>query len=303
MLTTIDRCPKGNLDPPSEDQSIDEIMEPEELLRIIDLCRTIEKKGLNPFEFDVEKALRALKEYLPRWKLLDELLNDAEAIREISRVIRLQSDWIRSRASFAYDPLLIELRIKMLEPDRLAQAFFDSWHPIALLERISPHRLIEALDYWSGISREEETPVVQREQGFLSMEDLYRLNILSNEEFTDLTRSIMDELENLDRSTGGGSTVGTHPKVGYWDFIRAETFEETVKKAYLLSFLITDGSVLMDPLDEIISLSDSEGSKNEALPQSIAISIDSDRFTKGEYELPEGQRPIYDRWKKFGEDK
>jgi len=48
---------------------------------------------------DVPQKLQVLKRLLPQWKLLDELLMDAEALKELSLMVKLQSDWVKRRAS------------------------------------------------------------------------------------------------------------------------------------------------------------------------------------------------------------
>ena len=86
----------------------------EELLRIIDLCRTVMRRGVDPFEVDIMRALKTLKTHLPGWNHLDDLLLDAEALNQLASIIRLQGEWIRHRASLLYvDPVMIELKIRL----------------------------------------------------------------------------------------------------------------------------------------------------------------------------------------------
>ncbi|MCQ5377323.1 MAG: hypothetical protein NO516_04645, partial [Candidatus Methanomethylicia archaeon] len=67
----------------------------EELARIINLCQSISSKSDDPFLVDVPQKLKVLKELLPKWKIIDELLMDAEALKELSIMVKLQSDWVR----------------------------------------------------------------------------------------------------------------------------------------------------------------------------------------------------------------
>jgi len=55
-------------------------MKLDELFRQINFCKTIQKEGTVPFDLDVKKFLETLKQYLKKWKRLDDLLIDAEAI-------------------------------------------------------------------------------------------------------------------------------------------------------------------------------------------------------------------------------
>jgi len=235
----------------------------EDVLRIIDLCRVVKKKGVDPFEVDVEKSLKKLKEYLPKWKVIDEFLADAEAIEELSRIIKLQSDWIVKRASTALDPLLIELKIRMLEKERLAQCLLESWHPIVQLQQISPQRLEEAIAYWNNLSDQDLSLPSPREEDFGEGAEA-----LFSEDFAEEARKLMDELREKGRTK-------------YMEFISAETFEETVKRGYLLSFLIADGHVSVEakPLSEEIFIEPMEGNSDGEV-KSLAISIEYEKWRR-----------------------
>ena len=58
----------------------------ERLQRIINLCREVEEKGLNPFVVDVNDLLAVIREYFPEWRLPEELCLDAEALHHIAAV-------------------------------------------------------------------------------------------------------------------------------------------------------------------------------------------------------------------------
>ena len=74
----------------------------DELFRLIHFCKTIEKEGTDPFDLDVKRFLETLKRYYTKWKSLDDLLVDAEAIAELAKIIELQGKWIKDRASSFY---------------------------------------------------------------------------------------------------------------------------------------------------------------------------------------------------------
>lgn len=223
----------------------------EELLRIIELCRAVERRGIDPFQVDVGRSIEKLRRYLPKWRLLEELLLDAEALERISAIVRLQGDWLKHRASSLYiDPILVELKIGMLEPERLASVFFRSWHPIVVLEQLSQKRLGEGLDYWNSLLPLEERfgqeGPPEGELGLLTREDLVNLKTFSEVEFKDLLEKTLAELREM--AKGG--------KISYKDFVYRGTFGEMVERAYLTSFLVTDGYVELDvkPLEETIFL-------------------------------------------------
>ncbi len=224
-------------------------MKPDELSRLINFCKTIQKEGTDPFDLDVKKFLETLKQYLKKWKHLDDLLLDAEVLSELTKIIKLQGKWIRDRSSSFYiDPGLMELKLKMLEPVQLANALFNSWHPIISMDRLTPRRLKEGLDYWNALlpfsERKEEFPVASTLEITLSIEDLIDLNVLSETEFEDSIKIISKDLEERGR-------------IEYRDFIYEDDFESSIKKAYLTSYLVSEGKAELDinPLEEEIFIS------------------------------------------------
>jgi hypothetical protein len=80
----------------------------------------------------------------------------------------------------------------------------------------------------------------------MEFQELARLGILSKEEFiVAIERAWMKLKEKAD----GG-------EISYWDFINAKTFEETISRAWLVSFLVSYGYATIDvkPLEEEIFL-------------------------------------------------
>jgi len=81
----------------------------ERLERIIDLCKSVEARGLDPFLVDVESIIPIIREYFPEWKSPEELSLDAVTVHQIASAITLQSDWIKHRSTSLYtDPFLIK---------------------------------------------------------------------------------------------------------------------------------------------------------------------------------------------------
>ena len=245
-------------------------MKLDELFRQINFCKTIQKESTDPFDLDVKKFLETLKQYLKKWKHLDDLLLDAEAISELAKIIELQGKWIRDRSSSFYiDPVLMELKLKMLEPAQLANAFFESWHPIISMDRITAKRLKEGLDYWNALlpfsERKEEFPLPSIPETFaFDIEDLIDLNILSRTEFEDSIKAVLKDLEARGR-------------IEYHDFIYDDEFEDSVKKAYLTSYLVSEGKAELDinPLEEEVFISPNKvnAKANTGEVRSIPISL------------------------------
>lgn len=259
----------------------------EDLIRIVEMCKIVENKGLDPFEVEVKKSLEKLRDYLPDWKLLDELLIDAEALNRLSSIIKLQADWIKHRSSSLYvDPFIIELKIRVSENKDLAQALLDSWHSIVRIEQISSERLKDAVDYWNTL-----LPLNERWKdnfthnditiGILNMEDLKKLRIITLENFEKNLEKMINELK---------TKLNGIEQIEYWDYVLAETFEETLKRVYLTSFIVTEDYATMrvDPIEEktyLIPIDDHERLKKEKRRNSIPIVIN------------------YNSWKSFMEKK
>jgi len=254
----------------------------EDLLRIIDLCRVVERSGADPFQIDVRASLETLKKHLPGWRLLDELLLDVEALNKISSVIKLQSEWIRHRASSLFiDPMLVELKIRISSIEELGDALIESWHPIVQLEQIPSKRLLEAMDYWNRLLPlserfGEKLEVEEVELGSLDLEDLIELKILSEVEFNDMLQKLWAELKER---------CGDEGAVEYYKFIHSEDFSETVLRGYLTSFLVTEGyaNLIFNPLEEKVYLKANKAQLQvlkAGPPRSAVVQLNYDAWRK-----------------------
>jgi len=237
---------------------------------VIELCRDVESSSANPFEVDIREKILILKQRLPELKFLDELLVDAEAMLELAQIVKLQDEWLKTRASSLYiDPLLIQLKVKLLPKEALSEALIKSWHPVAQIDQLSPRGLEKAFVYWR-----ELIPISERFKdqfgtygvgpGQVEYADLVSLGVFSREQFESNLSGLHEEL--IRRSNGDW--------VDYREFINAEDFETKVRRAYLLAFLISEGRALLktEPLSGKIwtmGLAD----KVKGLPKSVAISI------------------------------
>ena len=55
----------------------------EDILRLIELCRSVQSSSVNPFEVDIREKLLMLKKHLPEWELIDVMLKDSEALQQL----------------------------------------------------------------------------------------------------------------------------------------------------------------------------------------------------------------------------
>ncbi len=236
------------------------------LLRIIDLCESVSKKGLNPFDVRVGELFDKLRELLPLLRRHEELALDLQAVVGLAEVIRQQGEWIKHRSSLLYlDPLLVMLKIHALSTEELAQIFVRSWHPILELECLTPLGLKEGLEYWKFLpslqERLRELPKMEVQPGRIGLKELEEMGFI-HECFDEMLDSLWLELRKRGR-------------VDYWKFIKGKNFSERVKRAYLLSFLITYGlaKIYLDPIEERIEVEAVDEPQRKREIQSMVISI------------------------------
>ncbi len=225
---------------------------------------------MDPFQIDIREKLETLKKHLPEWKLIDVMLKDSEAMQQLVAIVKLQDQWIKHRASSLYiDPMLLELKIRLLSKEDLANSFVKCWHPTAQVDQLTAKGLEKAFVYWR-----ELVPMSERFRnefgnygtvaGQMDFEELESLNIFTKEQFETRLNRLNDELL---QKTGGS-------EMDYRSFIDAKTFEEKAVRAYLAAFLVTEGraTIRTDPLTEKIFISPVVG-KPGPETKSVAIEI------------------------------
>ncbi|MFB0499820.1 MAG: hypothetical protein ACETWO_00870 [Candidatus Hadarchaeaceae archaeon] len=222
------------------------------MLRIIDLCDTVRKRGIDPFDVEVREFFDRLRELLPHLKKHEELYLDIQAVLGLADVVFQQGEWIKHKSSMLYlDPLLIMLKLHALPARELADVFARSWHPIVQLETLSPHGIAEAKQYWTNLPSLEERwrglDTTEVFTGEIARRELARMGILSEEDFAAVLDRTWRELKEV---------AGELGEISYWDFIHVRSFEKTVERAWLVSFLVSYGYATLElkPLEEEILL-------------------------------------------------
>lgn len=251
-------------------------------LRIVHLCREVETKGFNPFEVDVKEELEALRSLLPAWVKPSDLTLDGEALRGLSRVVGLQDEWVRARSKLRIlDPETVKARIAELTIPQLARIFLKAWKPTVKIEVLTPERLKEAASYWARLKprgllpEPSEAPrIVEAE---ISSEAVKALGLRLGENFRRLMEETFQELLVKVKEVEG--------EISYWDFVKAESFRETVLKAYMVSFLSTYGYVqlTLDKLTGELKLKPTPETAGKPRGEcSIAIPLDKSAIRGGE---------------------
>jgi len=215
-----------------------------------------------------------VQEYFPQWNEPEELNLDAEAIHHLASVIKLQSEWVKQRSTSLYtDPFLLEEKIMQKNKTEITNAFLKAWHPTVEQEHISLHSLAEALRYWDALvplkDRWPELFAPEVAFGTASREELVDERILRDEAFSAELDRYWQQLKDLAKQKG------VDGKIFYMDFVGAETYEETVQRAYLTSFLITYGYATLEiiTLEEEIFIKPLEEPSVKLSKQAVSIPI------------------------------
>ena len=242
----------------------------EDILRLIELCRSVQSSSANPFEIDIREKLLTLKKHLPEWKVIDVMLMDSEALHQLVQIIKLQEQWIKHRASSLYiDPLLLELKIRLLTKEDLAESLVSCWHPVAQVDQLTARGLEKAFTYWRDLSPMSErfrTPFggPSVPTGQMDFDELKSLNMFTKEQFESSLNALFDELVNESGDR----------EIDYREFTKGEGFEQTAVRAYLLAFLVTEGraNLRIDPMTDQIFISPIQGKAGEET-KSVAIEV------------------------------
>jgi hypothetical protein len=260
----------------------------EKLQRVIEMMKGIEAHTVDPFLLNVDEIIRIVREYFPQWDQPEEMNLDAEAIHHLACVIKLQSEWVKQRSTSLYtDPFLLEEKIMQKNKKEILEAFLVGWHPMVELEQVTLRSLSEGLQYWNALAplkdRWPELATPEVETGTTSRDELIDQSILRDEAFSTELERYWVQLKDMVQEKGQGG------KLFYMDFVSADTYEETVSRAYLTSFLITYGYATLEivPLEEIIFIlpleEPSAKSNRQAVSVPITLSFESwQKWKRGE---------------------
>ena len=261
----------------------------ERLERIIEMCCAIESRQVDPFTLNVNEIIKIVKAYFPHWDQPDELKLDAEALHHLATVIKMQSEWVKQRSNSLYtDPFLLEEKIRQTGKQQMVDVFLGAWSPVIEFEQLSLHNVAQGLLYWQALApidqRWKDIDVSAVAMGSVSREEMVKQRVLSDKEFSEELEAYWLELKNnvLEKGVDG--------KIAYWDFIGADTYEETVQRAFLTSFLVTYGyaTLEIDRLEETIHILPYKKQRQEALTEQstsvpIAVSCaDWQKWKRGE---------------------
>jgi len=247
----------------------------ERLEYIIEMCIAIENHQVDPFTLNIDDIITVVKQYFPHWDHPDELRLDAEALHHLASVIKIQSEWVKQRSTSLYtDPFILEEKIRQTSKENMVHIFSSAWTPLVEFEQLSIHHLAQGLLYWTALEpldeRWKNIGVNAVEIGSVSQDEMIKQRVLSDKEFGDELDGCWQELKLKTKEKG------IDGKINYWDFIGADTYEETVQRAFLTSFLVTYGyaTLEIDRLEETVTVIPYEVPREEALTvQAVSVPI------------------------------
>ncbi len=263
----------------------------ERLERIIEMCVAIENHRVDPFTFNVDEIIAVVKEYFPHWEHPDELKLDAETLHHLATVIKIQSEWVKHRSTSLYtDPFLLEEKIRQTGKQGMVEVFASAWTPLVEFEQLSLQSLAQGMLYWEALAplgeRWKDIDVSAVEMGQVSRDELVKQRVLGDKEFSEELEAYWQELK------ARVAEKSTECKIAYWDFIGAGTYEETVQRAYLTSFLVTYGyaTLEIDRLEETIVIIPYDKPREQPLSvqsTSVPIAVSAEDWQKWK----EGKQP------------
>jgi len=240
-----------------------------ELRELVDTCDAIADRKFNPFFLDVKLGVETLRQFFPLWKTFEDHCMDAHTLNRLSEVVRLQNTQLKFQSSALYaDPEFIVRKVEHMSEKRLVEVLLQSWHPLAELEQLTEETVTHALSYWDTL-----LPIAERWKKRQSNEGKAPTSI-SDETLTGLgvhgeefNKQINRLYEELRIACENGKAAD------YWTFARRSTYQETVHRAYLISFLITYGFARLRTEDGNLSLIPIDRPTGKAAANSISFPI------------------------------
>ena len=208
-----------------------------ELESVINLCRMVQSGKIEPFDIDFDYVMGVIQKHYPKIKEVKDFCLDAEALKELSLVLERQNQWIEHKSTTLYkDPFMLSQSLMALDIGAIADIFLRTWHPMVEMEQISARTLAESMSYWGALvpfaERWQDSLVEERETGVTSRDEIRQLGLLPDEGFSEIIEALWIEL---------GERAGPGGRIDYWDWIGAETYENTIYRAYLTVFMVGYG--------------------------------------------------------------
>jgi hypothetical protein len=197
----------------------------------------VQAGSIEPFDIDFNYVIGIIKKHYPEIRSIEDFCLDANAIKELTSVLERQNEWISYQSSTLYkDPFMLNQQLLKMDIGTIADVFLKSWHPLIEMEQISARTLAESMGYWGDLlpitERWNEPDVEPRDTEFASLYEAQKLGLIPEEGFVDTIEAFWKELEER---------VGSGGESDYWGWIGVDTYEETIRRAYLTAFMVSYG--------------------------------------------------------------
>ena len=241
-----------------------------ELKEVIETCNAIERRKFNPFFLDVTLGVETLREFFPLWEEFQDNCLDAHALNRLSEVVRLQNTQLKFQSSALYaEPEFVAKKFQRMSEKRLAEVFLQSWHPTAELEQLTNEAVSAGLDYWNLLLPIQERWKRRDYARGKNPEDAdaNTLNGLGihGQDFEARLNGLWKELMEAHKIENG--------PIDYWKFVKVLDHQETVQRAYIVSFLVTYGFAKMQLEGEQITLLPVEQPTNKPVEGGVSVPI------------------------------
>lgn len=241
-----------------------------ELREIVETCDAISERKFNPFFLDVKLGVDTLRQYFPQWDNFDDHCLDAHALNRLSEVVRLQNTQLKFQSSALYaEPEFIARKVERMSEKRLAEVFLQSWHPLTELEQLTDEAVSGALGYWNLLLPIQERWKRRDYSGGKKPETADAATLtglgIHGEEFGKQLRKLWEELKS--------SYGQDHKAVEYWKFVHGPSYNETVQRAYFVSFLVTYGYAELQTERDQLLLVPKEQPSEKPIPEGVSFPI------------------------------
>ena len=199
--------------------------------RLIDLSIKVAEGKVNPLDVNVSKYLSLISQLFTGLRRKEDFIKDIRALHGLITILSLQYKLLKSKSMGLHiEPILVELRMRQLSVEKIARILEAAWHPAIEIECAHECALESAIKYFEKLK-----PLVQRR-----FKQMYYGSPLVHVEKVhvpsiDIKKKLKEVLIELVKISGGSW-------VDYYEFIYKG---DPVERAYLLSFLITEGKVEM----------------------------------------------------------
>jgi hypothetical protein len=234
--------------------------------RILDLAVKVAEGVVDPFDVDVGRFISLLAEKGELDKLdYDLLVKDIRALNGLIMILESQSRLLRRKGLGLYlDKALMRLRIYKMDIMDLAKVFSFSWSPIVEVEALSDEAIFDALSYFNSLrdlgSRRLK---FEEREGVIDYDYKPRIFIIP-EALRKRMMVLLDELREVSRTDYIDYNMFIHAGVG-----------DPVERAYILSFLISDGwvDVKINRLEEKIYIRARDERRMVSNPSTLPVVV------------------------------